>query len=79
MTMTEIVEKEIEATAREQGITPLEMQRQAAAHHRPTQLLERLALPEEVANMVMYVASPQSSATTGAALRVEGGGISSML
>ena len=79
MTMTEIVEKEIEAAAREQGITPLEMQRQAAAHHRPTQLLERLALPEEVANMVMYVASPQSSATTGAALRVEGGGISSML
>jgi len=79
MTMTEIVEREIEANARKQGISSLEMQRQAAAQHRPTQLLERLAKPEEVANMVVYVASPQASATTGAALRVEGGGISSIL
>jgi len=79
MTMTEVVEKEIDAAAKEQGITSLEMQRQAAALHRPTQLLERLARPEEVANMVLYVASPQASATTGAALRVEGGGIPSLL
>jgi len=79
MTMTEHVEKEIEANARKQGVSSVEIQRQAAAHHRPTQLLERLATAEEVANMVVYVASPQASATTGAALRVEGGGISSIL
>jgi NAD(P)-dependent dehydrogenase (short-subunit alcohol dehydrogenase family) len=40
---------------------------------RPTSLLGRLADPEEVANMVVYVASPLASATTGAALRVDGG------
>jgi NAD(P)-dependent dehydrogenase (short-subunit alcohol dehydrogenase family) len=79
MTMTEHVERDLEASAREQGVTMADIQRQAAAHHRPTQLLERLARSEEVANMVVYVASPQASATTGAALRVEGGGISSIL
>jgi len=41
--------------------------------HRPSSILQRVALPEEVANMVVYVCSPQASATTGAALRVDGG------
>jgi NAD(P)-dependent dehydrogenase (short-subunit alcohol dehydrogenase family) len=40
---------------------------------RPTSLLKRFAEPEEVANMVAYVASPRSAATNGAALRVDGG------
>ncbi|WP_116106053.1 SDR family NAD(P)-dependent oxidoreductase [Lewinella sp. IMCC34191] len=40
---------------------------------RPTSLIHRWAEPEEVANMVAYVASPLSSATNGAALRVDGG------
>lgn len=43
------------------------------AEHRPTSLLGRLSSPEEVANLVVYVASEQASATTGAALRVDGG------
>jgi NAD(P)-dependent dehydrogenase (short-subunit alcohol dehydrogenase family) len=42
---------------------------------RPTSLLKRFSTPEEVAAMVTYVASPLSSATTGAALRVDGGTI----
>ena len=41
--------------------------------HGPTSLIQRLATPDEVANMVVYVCSPQASATTGAALRVDGG------
>jgi NAD(P)-dependent dehydrogenase (short-subunit alcohol dehydrogenase family) len=41
--------------------------------HRPSSIIRRVATPEEVANMVVYVASPQASATTGAALRVDGG------
>jgi NAD(P)-dependent dehydrogenase (short-subunit alcohol dehydrogenase family) len=41
--------------------------------HRPTSLLGRLASIEEVANMIAYVCSPAASATTGAALRVDGG------
>jgi NAD(P)-dependent dehydrogenase (short-subunit alcohol dehydrogenase family) len=40
---------------------------------RSTSIIQRMATPEEVANMVVYVCSPQASATTGAALRVDGG------
>ena len=40
---------------------------------RPSSIIQRPATVEEVANMVVYVASPQASATTGAALRVDGG------
>ena len=40
---------------------------------RPTSLLKRFAMPEEVAALVSFVASPLSSATNGAALRVDGG------
>jgi NAD(P)-dependent dehydrogenase (short-subunit alcohol dehydrogenase family) len=40
---------------------------------RPSSILQRPATAEEVANMVVYAASPQASATTGAALRVDGG------
>ena len=46
--------------------------------HRPSSIIGRAAQLEEVANMVAYVASPLSSATTGAALRVEGGIIDSI-
>jgi NAD(P)-dependent dehydrogenase (short-subunit alcohol dehydrogenase family) len=44
---------------------------------RPTSLIKRFAAPEEVASLVAYVASPLASATTGAALRVDGGVIRS--
>ncbi len=40
---------------------------------RPSSLLQRFARPEEVANLVVYVCSEASSATNGAALRVDGG------
>lgn len=59
--------------AKEQGVSEEEMEAQFIARNRPTSLLRRLATPEEVANMVVYVCSPQASATTGAALRVDGG------
>lgn len=40
---------------------------------RPSSIIRRVATVEEVANLVAFVASPLSSATTGAALRVDGG------
>jgi NAD(P)-dependent dehydrogenase (short-subunit alcohol dehydrogenase family) len=40
---------------------------------RPSSLLQRLIDPEEIADLVAYMASPLSSATNGAALRVDGG------
>jgi NAD(P)-dependent dehydrogenase (short-subunit alcohol dehydrogenase family) len=45
---------------------------------RPTSIIQRVADVEEVANLVAYIASPLSSATTGAALRVDGGVVDSM-
>ena len=47
--------------------------RDFVAAHRPTSLIGRLASVAEVANMVAYVCSPAASATSGAALRVDGG------
>jgi NAD(P)-dependent dehydrogenase (short-subunit alcohol dehydrogenase family) len=44
---------------------------------RPTSLIKRFATTEEVANLVTYVCSPLSSATNGAALRVDGGVVKS--
>jgi NAD(P)-dependent dehydrogenase (short-subunit alcohol dehydrogenase family) len=46
---------------------------------RPTSLLKRFASSEEVASMVAYIASPLSSATNGAALRVDGGVVRSIV
>ncbi|MGJ6964201.1 SDR family NAD(P)-dependent oxidoreductase [Streptosporangium sp. G11] len=48
-------------------------QRAFMREHRPQSLLQRLIEPEEIANMVVYLSSPQASATTGGALRVDGG------
>jgi NAD(P)-dependent dehydrogenase (short-subunit alcohol dehydrogenase family) len=46
---------------------------------RPTSLLQRFASPEEVASIVTFLASPLSSATNGAALRVDGGVVRSII
>jgi NAD(P)-dependent dehydrogenase (short-subunit alcohol dehydrogenase family) len=71
-TLTPGVEELI--TARVGGGIPLEeAERRFIAEERPTSLLGRLIRPAEVANLITYVASDQSSATTGAALRVDGG------
>ncbi|MFC3608882.1 SDR family NAD(P)-dependent oxidoreductase [Stutzerimonas tarimensis] len=47
--------------------------------HRPTSLIQRAATVDEVANMVVYVCSIQASATSGAALRVDGGVVDDIL
>ncbi|QYM64528.1 SDR family NAD(P)-dependent oxidoreductase [Microbacterium sp. Se5.02b] len=56
-----------------------EAQREFMRVHRPQSLLQRLIEPEEIANMVAYLASPLASATTGAAVRVDGGYIDSIV
>lgn len=56
-----------------------EAQREFMRKHRPQSLLQRLIEPEEIANMVTYLASPLASATTGGALRVDGGYVDSIL
>jgi NAD(P)-dependent dehydrogenase (short-subunit alcohol dehydrogenase family) len=61
----------------EQGRDPKVAERQFFDAFRPTSLIKRFAEPDEVGNFVAYVASPLASATTGAALRVDGGTVKS--
>nr|WP_218901525.1 SDR family oxidoreductase [Paraburkholderia bryophila] len=63
----------VEDTAREQGKTVEQVATEFVRAHRSSSIIQRAASTEEVANMVVYVCSPQASATTGAALRVDGG------
>ena len=69
----------VEALAREEGKSWAEFEAQFFSTVRPTSLIRRFAKPTEVASLVAYVASPLASATTGAALRVDGGVIKSAL
>ncbi|MGW5156407.1 SDR family NAD(P)-dependent oxidoreductase [Nonomuraea wenchangensis] len=56
-----------------------EAQRAFMRQHRPQSLIQRLIEPEEIANMVVYLSSPYASATTGGALRVDGGYVDAIL
>jgi len=75
-TRTQFAENFIESQAA-QGRDAAVVERQFFDQFRPTSLIKRFALPEEVAHFVAYVASPLASATTGAALRVDGGTVKS--
>jgi NAD(P)-dependent dehydrogenase (short-subunit alcohol dehydrogenase family) len=63
----------MKAMADAQGVTPEAAELEFLRTMRPTSLIGRFASTEEVANMVVYVCSEQASATSGAALRVDGG------
>ena len=67
----------VESLATAQSKSAVEVEKEFFANARPTSLIKRFATPEEVASLVTYVASPLASATTGAALRVDGGVIKS--
>jgi NAD(P)-dependent dehydrogenase (short-subunit alcohol dehydrogenase family) len=77
-TRSELVSNMMEQLAQSQGITQEEAEQVFLKTLRPTTLIRRLATPEEVANMVVYVCSEQASATSGAALRVDGGVVRSI-
>lgn len=72
-TRTEGVMSMIAKAAEKTGRSPGEVEASFLKENRPTTLIERLAKPEEIANMVAYICSPLASATSGASLRVEGG------
>jgi NAD(P)-dependent dehydrogenase (short-subunit alcohol dehydrogenase family) len=56
-----------------------EAQREFMVKHRPQSLLQRLIEPEEIANMAVYLSSHLASATTGGAVRADGGYVDSIL
>ena len=67
----------VESLAKREGKSFDELEKEFFRTMRPTSLIRRFASPDEIASLVAYVASPLSSATTGAALRADGGVIRS--
>ena len=65
------------SAARFAGRSMADVEEQLFKNQRPTSIIKRFARTDEVASLVAYVASPLSSATTGAALRVDGGVVKS--
>lgn len=63
----------VEDTAKKENKSVEQVATEFVRAHRSSSIIQRAASTEEVANMVVYVCSPQASATTGAALRVDGG------
>jgi len=64
---------------RTRGVDAATIEREFFQSVRPSSLIKRFATPEEVAAMVAYVCSGPASATTGAALRVDGGVVRAIL
>jgi NAD(P)-dependent dehydrogenase (short-subunit alcohol dehydrogenase family) len=69
----------VEAMAKQQKKSKGEIEKEFFEHVRPSSLLKRFATVDEVAAMATYVASELSSATNGAALRVDGGVVRAIL
>jgi NAD(P)-dependent dehydrogenase (short-subunit alcohol dehydrogenase family) len=78
-TRSEGVERFIKDMAAKQGKSETDLEKDFFKDARPSSLIRRFATNEEVANLVAYVASPLSSATNGAALRVDGGVVRSIV
>ena len=69
----------LEQLAATEGKDLAEVRREFFERVRPSSLLQRFETPDEVAAMIVYVCSVQASATTGAALRVDGGVVRSVV
>ena len=69
----------VQALAKQQNKSTQQVEKEFFEHARPSSLLKRFASVEEVAAMVTYLAGELSSATNGAALRVDGGVVRAIL
>jgi NAD(P)-dependent dehydrogenase (short-subunit alcohol dehydrogenase family) len=69
----------VEAIAKQQNKSKGEIEQEFFEHVRPSSLLKRFATVHEIAALATYVASELSSATNGAALRVDGGVVRAIL
>jgi NAD(P)-dependent dehydrogenase (short-subunit alcohol dehydrogenase family) len=69
----------VEAMAKQQNKSKQTIEKEFFEHVRPSSLLKRFATVDEVASMVTYLAGEPSSATNGAALRVDGGVVKAIL
>ncbi len=78
-TRSEGVERFVKDLAKSQGVEKEEVEREFFRSARPTSVLKRFTTPREVAAMIVYVCSPKALATNGAALRVDGGVVRSIV
>jgi len=78
-TRTETTDRLRAERARVAGKTVEEIEREFFATYRPTSLLKRFTSAEEVANLAVYLCGEGASATTGAALRVDGGTVNQIM
>jgi NAD(P)-dependent dehydrogenase (short-subunit alcohol dehydrogenase family) len=72
-TLSEGVGDFMTALAESKGLSDTEMEKEFFTSMRPTSIIKRFITPDEIANLVTFVASPLSSATNGASLRADGG------
>jgi NAD(P)-dependent dehydrogenase (short-subunit alcohol dehydrogenase family) len=78
-TRSEGVEGFIKNMARSREVTTAQVEEDFFKNVRPSSLLQRFTSTAEVASMVTYLSSPLAAATNGAAIRVEGGVVRSIL
>jgi NAD(P)-dependent dehydrogenase (short-subunit alcohol dehydrogenase family) len=78
-TRSEGVSRFIDELAEAKGVAPAEVEKEFFRSVRPTSILQRFASTAEVAALVTYLASPRASATNGAAVRVDGGVVRSIV
>lgn len=72
-TSSEGVTQFVKDVGKEQNKSAEQVEKEFFTSIRPSSLIKRFTTPEEVANMVVFLCSPLSSATNGAAIRAEGG------
>jgi NAD(P)-dependent dehydrogenase (short-subunit alcohol dehydrogenase family) len=72
-TSSEGVGEFVTRLAASRGVDTAVVEREFFQTARPSSVIQRFSSPDEVASMIVYVCSARASATTGAALRVDGG------
>ena len=77
-TYSDGVADNVDQMARGQGMSGSDLKAAIAAGHQ-TSLLQRFIEPGEIADLAVYLASPRSSASNGAALRADGGALTAIL
>jgi NAD(P)-dependent dehydrogenase (short-subunit alcohol dehydrogenase family) len=68
----------LDSLAKQNNVSKADMEKMFFEKGRPTSLLKRFETPDEVAAVVAFVASTQALVINGAAVRAEGGVISSI-
>ena len=78
-TLSEGVGSFIEGLAAKQNKSKDQVEDEFFKEMRPSSILQRFISPQEIANMVCYIASPLAAGTNGSAIRVDGGVVKSII